>query len=521
MAYIMNWLKITSLAILLFTLSFSCEKLFDLDNSLDDPIQSFSSLEDIEGAILGVYDRGRFVHSSDDYSMFKLCHSDEIMLGSNLSDQPVFEQFARLKSFDAGNDAVEQIWNGYYTGLTIANMILEAKDAVEINESSMSEVNRKNKVLGEAHYFRAYFHLSLIERWDHIALANHVFNNPDENLVLADSTDVYNSIEADLLEAIVLLPEAIPGNPGKVSKGVARHVLSLVYLNMKKYPEAAAMAELVINDPAYELVSSANIADIFSCKHQENSEIIFSWTFSRADQGNPQRCSVQLVPLYTRVFGVGYSWEGGGRPWSRLLPSPYYWTVFEPNDLRLEAWHKRFWTYDVDIPFFDPLPSGVSIGDTVTTDNFQGTEENIDINQLIIPTTRKYWEDNTFGRKLDLAEGYRNIILYRISQAYLIAAEAYMRAGQVSEGQSFLDSIRARAGVASIPLTEANLIDEYLRELGLEGHRYAFLKRLGILYDRVINYCPVVNEVYQPYHIRWPIPQQFVDITKVPQNEGY
>jgi hypothetical protein len=109
-----------------------------------------------------------------------------------------------------------------------------------------------------------------------------------------------------------------------------------------------------------------------------------------------------------------------------------------------------------------------------------------------------------------------------LSQAYLTAAEAYMRAGDVATGQTYFDAVRARAEVPSIPLTEENLIDEHARELGLEGHRYAFLKRLGILRERVNTYTAEwPADIYREHHIRWPIPQDFVDISKVDQNIGY
>ncbi len=520
--YITNRERLFVVILFLLFILTGCDRLIDLDIP-ENPENPNLTLEGIESTILGVYSKGRFIHSSDDYSVFKLCHSDEIMLGTNLPDQPVFEEYAKLTSFTATNKAVLEIWNGYYTGLKYANSIIEAKDEVIIDEMNSDEVNRKNTVVGEAYYFRAYFHLSLIERWDHIVMMDHVFNNPSEPVSLADSLEVYNLIVSDLEEAISLLPEAVPGQPVKVSKGVARHLLSLVFMSLQRYPEAFMMAQQVIDDPAYDLVPSSNIADIFSCHHQDNSEIIFSWLFSSADRDNPQRCSVQLMPLYSKISGVTISWEGGGRNWSRLLPSPYYWTLFEADDLRLEAWHKRFWTYNIN-SFLDPLPPGVSLGDTVTLENIWLLEENLytnDTSILIAPTTRKYWEDGSLGRKLIDAEGYRNIILYRISQAYLIAAEALMRDGRPDEGQYYFDKIRNRAGLASLPLTENNLIDEQLRELGHEGHRYAFLKRLGILYERVTEYCPEVGEVYQPFHTRWPIPQSFVDISNVPQNEGY
>ncbi|MBN2522403.1 MAG: RagB/SusD family nutrient uptake outer membrane protein [Bacteroidales bacterium] len=494
-----------------------CEDLINLEPRGQMTIEkAMSTLDGVEGAILGVYDRGRFVHGSDDYSMFKLCHSDLIKIGSNLTDQAPFNQFARLSGFDPTNTAVRDIWNGYYTGLARANKILDAVDALEINENDPSEVSRKNKVKGEALYFRAYFHKSLVERWENIVLSDHVFDDPNDRGTLAASEDVYALIVSDLNAAIPLLPDATPGNVGVVSKAVAMHLLSLVYMTLENFTDAAELAVAVINNPAYSL---APVDDIFGCDDQTSSEIIFSWQFYYGDNGNPQRCSVQLTPLYDRVDGVVRTFDQGGRPWARLHPSDYYWTLFEdnPDDLRLEAWHKRYWFYN-DEP---NLPAGVSIGDTVTPENVAGTS-GFEIEDLIVPTVNKYWEDSTFTRAIGDAEGFRNIILWRVSEAYLTAAEAYLRAGQAGTGQQYLDAVRARANVPSIPLTLENLIDEHARELGLEGHRYAFLKRLGILRERVINYTTDwPAEVYRDYHVRWPIPQGFVDVAKVAQNEGY
>ncbi|MBN2761883.1 MAG: RagB/SusD family nutrient uptake outer membrane protein, partial [Bacteroidales bacterium] len=280
------------------------------------------------------------------------------------------------------------------------------------------------------------------------------------------------------------------------------------------------MAVQVINDPAYAF---APLEDIFSITNQENSEIIFSWQFSNDEfqnlNGAKQRTSMQLTPLYDRVNGVARTHEQGGRPWSRMSPTEYYWTLFEEDDLRLEAWHKRYWIYDIDSAGVDELPPGVSIGDTATPENIVETSGYGA--RVIEPTTTKYWEGGELGRTTEEAEGYRNIIQYRLSQAYLIAAEAYLRAGNAPAGQPYLDAVRTRAGVGTIELNEQNILDEQARELGHEGHRYPMLKRLNLVIDRVRLYSPEIGANMLPHHVRLPIPQQFVDLTKVPQNEGY
>jgi hypothetical protein len=460
-----------------------------------------------ESAISEVYEMGRFVYSSYDLCMYKLCISDLIKKGSHITDQSALNQYAGLEGFNASNTAVKTLWDNYYEGLYIANTIIEG-----INNEDPAEKSQLSEILGEAYYFRAYFHKSLIERWDNIVLSDKT--NPD--ISIATKEDVYNLIVSDLDTAITLLPEATGvGTVTGVSKGVARHLLSLVHMNLENWTEAAAYATEVINDPAYSLLSYNNIEDVFSVQTQENSEIIFSW---KHDTQHRQACSVQLLSLYDRLNGVERSWEGGGRAWARLHPSDYYWTLFEESDPRLEAWHKRYWIYDIDSPE-DPLPEGVSIGDTVTEDNFEGTLGG-DFNLYIVPTVKKYWEDGTLGRTIDDPTGYRNIIQFRVSQAYLIAAEAYMNAGDNVTAQQYLDGLRAARNMITIPVTMDNILNEHARELGLEGHRYPMLKRLGLLYDRV-NANPDWTGIIQPYHVRWPIPQSFIDEYGVAQNEGY
>jgi hypothetical protein len=452
-----------------------------------------------ESEIAEVYDMGRFVYGDFDLCVYKLCVSDLIKKGSHISDQEALNKYAGLEDLDASNTALKTLWDNYYKGLSVANTIIEGNDI-------------DNQILGEAYFFRAYFHKSLIERWDNIVLTDTTV--PDT--VFAEKEDVYSLIVSDLDTAINLLNEATEvGTVTGISKGVARHLLSLAHMDLENWTEAATYATEVINDPAYALLPYTDIDDVFSVQTQENSEIIFSW---KNDEYYRQVCSPQLLSLYDRLNGVSRSFEGGGRPWARLNPSDYYWTLFDESDPRLEAWHKRYWIYDTTDEG-DPLPEGVSIGDTVTEENFEGMMGD-DFNLYIVPTVKKYWEDGTLGRTIDAAEGYRNIIQYRVSQAYLIAAEAYMKAGDNTTAQEYLDALRAARNMTSIPVTMDNILDEHARELGLEGHRYPMLKRLGLLYDRV-DANPDWTGIIQPYHIRWPIPQSFINASGLPQNDGY
>lgn len=492
----------------------------------------FSNLDGIEAATLGMYERGRFIYSSNDVGMYKLFYTDIIASGTHITDQATWNQMATFQNFDAQNAGISTIWNGYYRGLFLANSIIENIGLLEIDEGIASQITRRNTALGEAYYFRAYFHLNLVEYWDNIFLADRVFTNlsdPDAKLELAGRAAVYGLIVEDLETAIGLLPEATEViSRGKASKGVARHLLSLAYMDIGSYSiegfddpfgEAATLAEAVITDPAYALLPVSQLNEVFSVANQENSEIIFAWQFNEAAPADPrQRLSQQLVPLYDRINGVARTFEQGGRPWGRMIPSTYYWTLFEDDDPRLAAWHKLVWTYDVDTEE-DPLPEGVSIGDVVTAENM---EETTGLGaRLIEPTTTKYWENDELGRTIDDAEGFRNIIQFRVAEAYLIAAEAHMKAGSAGLGQQRFDDLREARDMATLPLTIDNLVEEQARELGFEGRRYPMLKRLGILEERVDAGSPQIGQNMLSHHVRWPIPLEEVRLNQVEQNPSY
>ncbi|PKM48284.1 MAG: flagellar motor switch protein FliM [Firmicutes bacterium HGW-Firmicutes-6] len=87
---------------------------------------------------------------------------------------------------------------------------------------------------------------------------------------------------------------------------------------------------------------------------------------------------------------------------------------------------------------------------------------------------------------------------------------------------NIINEIRKRAGVAEFSsLTQDIILDEQARELGHEGHRWEMLKRMGILVERVKANNPNAGPNIQAYHTKFPLPRTFVDLTGVPQNEGY
>ena len=131
---------------------------------------------------------------------------------------------------------------------------------------------------------------------------------------------------------------------------------------------------------------------------------------------------------------------------------------------------------------------------------------------------------------------YKDIILYRLAETYIIGAEAALMKGDQSVAKEYFNKTWERAGNEKFDatLTIKDIIDEQARELSFEGDRWFFLKRLGILITQVANYAgdPEIssstpgraNLPANPHFIRWPIPESEIismGAENFPQNPGY
>ena len=143
---------------------------------------------------------------------------------------------------------------------------------------------------------------------------------------------------------------------------------------------------------------------------------------------------------------------------------------------------------------------------------------------------------------------YRDIVLFHVSDMYLIAAEAYLMAGQTSEALAKVNAVRNRAGLASLSsfsayepqysttssfkLTELDVIlDERARELYAEGHRWMDLRRTKQLVRYNVEFSEYVGSASTMANvkgeIKWyrPIPANEISantaMTTEDQNPGY
>jgi hypothetical protein len=146
------------------------------------------------------------------------------------------------------------------------------------------------------------------------------------------------------------------------------------------------------------------------------------------------------------------------------------------------------------------------------------------------------------------ANNYRDIVLLHVSDMYLIAAEAYLMAGQTAQALEKINAVRSRAGLSALAsfsaykpeyTTTGNftikdidlVLDERARELYGEGHRWMDLRRTKQLVRYNVQFSEYISDESAMKggdgNIRWyrPIPTNEISantgISVADQNPGY
>jgi hypothetical protein len=229
--------------------------------------------------------------------------------------------------------------------------------------------------------------------------------------------------------------------------------------------------------------------------------------------------------------------EFGGYGWARIFPNEYLTSLYDSvNDRRWNEWWQHYYTYNDDTYNFSSFP--YKLGDTLKN-NQNSTLTGTNYFKAASISCKKYWDWVKVPKAL---VSYNNIYMFRFSEVYLMAAEAEWRLENSAQALTYLNTLRQNrilpgAGQLLTMVDEQTIIEEHARELGLEGKRWFFLKRLGLLVDRVrefggttmFRHILATDPIWysqrtniQDYHVRWPIPQGEIDaMGGFPQNQGY
>ena len=218
-------------------------------------------------------------------------------------------------------------WTTYYKGIGNANLSI-----TYIPQITMDETEKK-KILGEAHFLRAFFYFNLVQMFGEIPLVTEAVSLTSEQLYPEQATidKVYELIVSDLKVAENSgLPWA--DQSGKVNMGIIKSLMAKVYLTMAGYPLnkgaayfdlSAKASEEVINSKQYQLFPT--YADLHDPKKKNGVENIFSIQYKT--QVIASNWQVAIIPYNKNISA--YSDETGG-----IYATKDFVESYESNDLR-------------------------------------------------------------------------------------------------------------------------------------------------------------------------------------------
>jgi len=137
--------------------------------------------------------------------------------------------------------------------------------------------------------------------------------------------------------------------------------------------------------------------------------------------------------------------------------------------------------------------------------------------------------NQTFPYRLKSTAGgtYRDEYLFRLAETYLLRAEAHLGMGNTALAAADINVVRARSNASPVAPANVNIdfiLDERMREFGVEEKRMFTLMRLGKWYDRIMRCNPFYAPSASPTYNLWPIPQSEIERNNgavLEQNPGY
>lgn len=385
-------------------------------------------------------------------------------------------------------------WGRNFKGINRTNTLLSKLDAVPMDAAL------KARFFAETKFLRAYYYFDLVRLFKNVPLFTSLLAPADFfNVTQAKPEDVYAQIEKDLNEAIPDLPEVVPsGENGRVTRMAAVALLGKVILfqnNESRMMEAALLFEQVNTSSNYQLLPS--FGDIFRPDNKFNAESIFEITHTSAAVGywGPWPPAGEGM-IFTQMCGprayVGPTYSAG---WG-----------FNPVTLDLVNLLKPDPRYKATIANIDSL-------DVAGVASYEKGYQNTG---YFIQKWAPMEEFKSSGNGEPVLMWPYNYIEIRLADTYLMEAEALVRAGDAGRAQQWLDAVRARVGLPSVPATLDNIYKERRLELATEGHRFFDLVRTGKAAQALAfkGFVPGTHEIL-------PIPLEELNNTKLVQNPNY
>ncbi len=595
-------LKHTLASVLLgvIALTFSgCQEVLDETPRTAFTVDYFKTQDGLQSAIYTAYAGLRYDYGPIGAMVLGNVGTDEFTYGDQGASGQTLE--CGIYSISPTNGAIGTPWNRNYSNINLCNAVVQYAPGVNMDATT------RNKFMGEARYLRAMYYLLLVQNFGAVPLdlgsgdlqfnttPSCTFRRNDPNLLKKN----FQAMIDDLVFAADNLPDQRPAGEFRLSKAAALHLLSRVYTyraysavkESTDFQNAYDTAKKLIDNKAkYGTDLLADYGDIHKEGNDYNKEILFSverlpLNNIANEVANPSTDFAEKVNISCNMFVSNYTsvTKNGvalfpvrvlqyGRPLRQFCPTRWTLDVIfadKLNDSRFSHTFRdtyyvaTFYTAgssDYNKYVSDMSALGLALGDTAfylaPTDAIAKTLKAANKKYVIYSPTEMYSNQNKANNIYPALKKYeavnrnsyqdisgRPFVVAKLSEVYLLAAEAALALGKNAEAAQYINVLRDRAAyrpsisstelasrkaklqVAASDMTLDFILDERTRELCGESMRWADLAMRGKLVERAKKYNPDVTNL-QSFHLLRPIPQSQLDATcetdkSQYQNPGY
>lgn len=521
----------------------SCSNFLEEENLSNTTAEDFYvTSEGFNSLVNANYAQLREIYGGDAY-MF--CSGTDLYVEGRTPEPEGLSKYEQLGPSSSGIDV---IYNSCYKAIQTANTAIHYGDLTE-------QTSNLNTLLGEVKYLRANAYFLLVQTYGGVPLVTDYIDGPVVAFDRNSAEEIYNFILSELNEALSMVSNG--PYTGRVTKRAVQHLLAKVYLTRGYEPfssstdfsDAASFADQAIGGQTLDIP----FEQLWSPDNQMNDEVLFSVQYSASSTSTDPTVLGNRQSAFFAPYQGG-SEVAGDAPYRtyNLCPTQFAIDLFTQDDERykatfmIEVYDRYYDYYDVsdhsslnvfhyyapkwassstDLTVYATAHPGATIhpyGEYVPSYGFSSDYQTLPTKKFDDPTAP--FSDNR--------PSTRDIVLSRLGDTYLIAAEAYLQAGDPGTGLQRLNEVRRRAGVADATLGEFDIdyiLDERARELFGEYHRWFDLKRTGKLVERASAHNYLIQEsnfngANGQLKILRPIPQDAIDLNQnkeFPQNPAY
>lgn len=419
-------------------------------------------------------------------------------------------------------------WEFYYSGISKVNQLLENIDKVP---TSGSESDRKEEIIGQAYFLRAFLYHQLYSLYGRIPIVDHTFDLKSQwTETRADMDSVADFIAANCDSAVAHLPfkYASSDDFGRATKGAAMAVKArtLLYKASPLFGTPTAAKWKAAADANKEII---DLKDVYSLPQVKNSEE-YAALFN-----NTQNSEIIFLKLYNKKGTYGNSLHylfqaptgpyNGYNGWGVWLPTYDSADTFQKSDgTKFEM--TGMGSYNISLPSVDASTGQIVYEDVTITATKNSPWENRELRfyanilydgamwgygddnhaigifepgeRGVLPgeqspsyTDGEYWNATQTGyymRKfLDVNyDAYNESVVdvtpwifFRLSEIYLNYAECMIELGDDTEALKYINLVRERAHQPKAQGLDIRSEYEYERkvELMFEGQRFFDLRR--------------------------------------------